>query len=190
MSLIKVIQDIAVKAVLANQPAEFCTGTVTQESPLEIMLSGETQLLLTEEFLVLTEPVVEKKITIDKHTHKIGSAVGTHTHLASGISSTLDGSPITPQNPPVATTVKIGPEQLPSNTDEPNEINADTEVVNTVINAVCTEHGADLPTDKNTDRIVVTINRKLEKGDKVLMLAVSSGQTYVILSRVFEHGGN
>jgi hypothetical protein len=44
-----------------------------------------------------------------------------------------------------------------------------------------------LPTDSNSDRIVITINRKLEKDDKVLMMRVSAGQKFIVLSRIFDH---
>ena len=56
----------------------------------------------------------------------------------------------------------------------------------TVLDAVCNEHGEELPKDADNERIVVTINRALKKGDRVIMLRVCSGQEYIILSRVFE----
>jgi hypothetical protein len=174
-NLLTTIQSIAVNAVKSTVPTEYCYGTVTNANPLSIRLN-ESTLEISGESIVLTEPVIEKKITIQKHTHQIGSGVGTHTHSISEL-------PVTP--PPPAPPTPIG--TVSGATLIPNEINASTTVVDTVLDAVCTEHGTDLPTDSNNDRIIVTTNRALEKDDKVLMLRVSGGQIFIVLSRLFEH---
>lgn len=174
-NLLTVIQEIAVKAVQSTVPVQYCFGTVTNESPLKIRINDGT-IEISGNSILLTEPVVEKKITIQKHTHKIGT-VGTHTH-------TITELPVTPP-PPAPPTPPIG--TVSGATLVPNEINAETTVIDTVLDAKCTEHGVDLPVDSNTERIVFTTNRKLEKGDKVLMMRVSSGQKFIVLSRIFEH---
>ena len=179
-NLLTTIQSIAVNAVKSTVPTEYCYGTVTNANPLSIRLN-ESTLEISGESIVLTEPVVEKKITIQKHTHMIGNAVGTHTHDIKGVIVTTPESP----PPPIPPLTPIGTAK--GNTLIPNEITANTEIVDTVLDVVCTEHGFDLPTDSNSERIVVTTNRALEKDDKVLMLRVSGGQIFIVLSRLFEH---
>lgn len=50
---------------------------------------------------------------------------------------------------------------------------------------ICYEHGKPLPVEDG----FIILNRKLEVGDKVLLLRIEHGQRFIILSRVFEHGG-
>lgn len=170
MSLIRVIQDIALNAVLAAKPAEFVTGTVTQINPLKVLLNGENGLEIGEDALVLTASVVQKTVTIQKHNHKIGSSLVNHNHAAT-----------------LSVTTTTGEGEATGVTNSSSGLNSQTTVETTVVDAVCTEHGDDLETDSDDERIVITINRALEKDDKVLMIAVDCGQTYVIISRVFEH---
>lgn len=47
---------------------------------------------------------------------------------------------------------------------------------------VCQEDGKPLPVEDG----YIILNRKLEVGDKVLMLRVQNGQKFIVLSRVFE----
>lgn len=47
---------------------------------------------------------------------------------------------------------------------------------------VCQEDGKSLPVEGG----YIILNRKLEVGDKVLMLRVQNGQKFIVLSRVFE----
>lgn len=51
-------------------------------------------------------------------------------------------------------------------------------------NIVCYEHGKALPVRDG----YIILNRGLAVGDRVLMLKVSSGQRYLVLSRIFEEG--
>ena len=153
-NLLKTIQKIAVQAVNATNPVTFYIGTVASEKPLSIRLHNTT-LEVGEDFLVMTDAVVEKKITIDQHDHAIGSALTNHTHVLSGSCSTpstdLGGAKVDP----------------------------------TTLSGSCTEHGDDLPVEQKDNKLVITYNRGLKKDDKVLMLKVSNGQQFVILSRVF-----
>lgn len=164
-NLLTVIQNIAVNAVQSTIPVQYCYGTVTNDNPLTIRLNDGT-IEITGESILLTEPVVEKKITIQKHTHEIGSALAGHAHM---FTYTDTGTPVT------------------SSTDPSTDISDKTTVVDTVIDGVCTEHGEDLPKDSNSERIIITTNRALEKDDKVLMMRVSAGQKFIVLSRIFEH---
>lgn len=164
-NLLTVIQNIAVNAVRATIPVQYCYGTITNDNPLSIRINDGT-IEITGESILLTEPVVEKKITIQKHTHKIGSTLAGHKHM---FTYTDTGTPVT------------------STTNPSTDINTDTTIIDTILDAVCTEHGVDLPTDSNSERIVITTNRALEKDDKVLMMRVSAGQKFIVLSRIFDH---
>jgi hypothetical protein len=45
-----------------------------------------------------------------------------------------------------------------------------------------------LPAEPDEDKIVVTINKALEVGEKVIMLKVCSGQEFIVLSRMYDLG--
>lgn len=161
-NLLKTIQKIAVQAVNATNPVTFYIGTVASEKPLSIRLHNTT-LEVGEDFLVMTDAVVEKKITIDQHDHAIGSSLTNHTHVLSGSCSTGPISGTATQSPDLGG-AKVDP---------------------TTLSGSCTEHGDDLPVEQKDNKLVITYNRGLKKDDKVLMLKVSNGQQFVILSRVF-----
>lgn len=174
-NLLTTIQAIAVNAVNSTKPMEFCFGTVTSADPLAIRLN-DTTLEIKGNSILLTEPVVEKKITIKKHTHAIGEKVANHTHIVAPDDLTVIAAPAptTPPGPSVSGTV---PKTI--------DFTKDTKIVDTVLDAICTEFGKNLPVDSNDNRIIFTLNRALEKDDKVIMLRVSSGQRFIVLSRIF-----
>lgn len=165
-NLLATIQSIAVNAVNSTNPITFTFGTVTSDSPLKIRIDQST-INLEGDSLILTANVVEKTVTIQKHTHGMDSQLMdiTAAVAATGgnVSFTVNGVPTS---------------SVTLNHKHTNET--------TVLDAVCTEHGEELPKDADNDRIVVTINRPLAKGDKVVMLRVSGGQRFIVLSRVFE----
>lgn len=161
-------------AVQSTNPMQYCYGTVTNADPLKIRLN-DTTLEITGNSILLTESVVEKKITIQKHTHKIGSVIANHTHIVSAPPFSVVGAV------PAGATAPTAAGTVPKT----NDFNQDTEIVTTVLEAVCTEFGKDLPVDRDDERIVITTNRALEKDDRVLMLRVSAGQRFIVLSRVF-----
>lgn len=162
-------------AVQSTNPMQYCYGTVTNADPLKIRLN-DTTLEITGNSILLTESVVEKKITIQKHTHKIGSTIANHTHIVSAPPLSVVGA--VPAAPPTAPTAA-------GTVPKTNDFNQNTEIVTTVLEAVCTEFGKNLPVDRDDERIVITTNRALEKDDRVLMLRVSAGQRFIVLSRVF-----
>ena len=174
-NLLTVIQQIAVNAVQSTNPMEYRIGTVTSADPLKIRLNDST-LEISGSSILLTEPVVEKKITIQKHTHKIGATIANHTHVVGTPPFTVTG-----------TSVSGGAVEGTATGTAPktNDFNEDTTIVDTVLEAKCTEFGVDLPIDSDSDKIVFTTNRALEKDDKVLMLKVSGGQQFIVLSRIF-----
>ena len=50
---------------------------------------------------------------------------------------------------------------------------------------MCWEHGKELPIEDG----FIILNRKLEVGDKVLLLRVEAGKRFIVLSRVFDIEG-
>lgn len=70
MTLAEQLYGMMQKSMDASLPADFCVGTVVSAEPLEISIST-MQAPLRRSVLVLTEPVVEKKIPILQHTHSI-----------------------------------------------------------------------------------------------------------------------
>ena len=174
-NLLTVIQQIAVNAVQSTNPMEYRIGTVTSADPLKIRLNDST-LEISGSSILLTEPVVEKKITIQKHTHEIGATIANHTHVVRTTPFTVTGTSVSG-----GAVEGTATGTAPKTTD----FTSKTEIVDKVLSAVCTEFGTDLPVDSNNDRIIITTNRALEKDDKVLMLKVSGGQQFIVLSRIF-----
>lgn len=167
------IQKIAQGVVESSAACDgqLFTGTVSSANPLKIKL-GEASgsIEIDGDDIILTQSVVSKKIYIKKHTHKIGSVIAGHTHP---FQYTDTGVPVQ------------------SVTNPSTDINQTTKVIDTVLDAWCTEYGHKLPVNPETynqdgEQIVITINRGLEKGDKVIMSRVSHGQQFVVLSRYFE----
>lgn len=202
-NLLTTIQAIAVNAVNSTKPMEFCFGTVTSADPLKIRLNDST-IEISGNSILLTEPVVEKKITIKKHNHTEGESLVDYT--ATGNS----GAPIL--FAPKGVEVYIPSGNQPPYTDDDEhkgqgnnpqwKINPaipdpttlplkHTHAINTsTLDAFVTEFGENLPVDPETytqsgDQVIITMNRALEKDDKVIMLRVSSGQRFIVLSRIF-----
>lgn len=171
--LLASLQAVMSKHYNGMNPAELRIGTVTAISPLKITLVNTTAPL-PEALFYLTESVIEKKITIEGHTHDRNDL--THTHDAIGLSHQhplATGSTGTALSGAYTTTQAL------------------TGIYTTLLereNIFCTEHGERLPieTDGNGNTVVI-LNRGLAVGDKVLMLRVMGGQQFIILSRVFEH---
>ena len=152
------IQRIAVNAVNATNPVTFYIGTVTSVSPLKVRIHNTT-LEVDQDCLLLSSSVVEKKITIKSHDHPIGSALANHIH----------------------------PDSAPA-----GQTSASTTLTGAKVDAItlegsCVEHGETLNVEQKDGNLVITYNRALKKDDKLLMMKVSNGQQFVILSRVFEH---
>ena len=159
MNLLEALQQVSAQQASASQPTDYCTGTVTGVNPLEITQDVH-QAPLRAEILILTECVVEKKIPILQHQHYISTLSHNHTTTDGTTSNSLTGRYISEQS-----LLSEG---------------ADTSVQAQDI--VCEEHGEKLPIENG----YIILNRKLEVGDKVLMLAVSHGQRFIVLSRIFE----
>ena len=143
----------------AGQPTDLRVGTVTSEEPLEITINPAMAPLRRRQ-LYLTEPVVEKKIPVLTHKHYISTLGHTHTAPGGATGSALTGS-------------YLGEDSLVS-----EGFNATLQDQN----IVCWENGKELPIEDG----FIILNRKLETGDKVLLLRVQGGQKFIVLSRIFE----
>ena len=167
-NLLTTIQGIAVRAVQATNPVTFTFGTVTSDDPLRVRIDNST-LELSGDSLILTANVIEKTVEIDKHTHQYDANTIAHTHAVS-VTGTVMTPPITVQSAGTAAkSADIG-----------------KETVDTVLAARCIEHGEKREGKADSSKIVITVTRKLKKGDKVIMLRVCSGQEWIIMSRVYE----
>ena len=145
----------------AGQPTDWKSGTVTSVDPLEVTIN--TQMApLRESVLILTESVVEKKIPVLEHRHHTNSLGHSHTAPEGQTSTDLTGS-----YPTLYSLYSQG-----AGGDQSQNI-------------VCYEHGKPLPVEDG----YIILNRKLEVGDKVILLRVQNGQKYIVLSRAFEFGG-
>lgn len=157
-TLYKMMQD----SMKAGQLTDFMSGTVTSENPLEITCDATMQVLKAS-VLILTEPVMEKKIPVLTHKHYISTLTHTHTCPTGATSPGLTGR-------------YLGEDSLVS---EGASATLQQEDI------VCYENGQPLPIEDG----YIILNRKLEQDDKVVMLRVNAGQRFIVLSRVFEQEG-
>lgn len=160
MNLNDVLRQMMAESISAAQPADLQIGTVTAAEPLEISIDMSMQVL-RRGVLYLTEAVVEKKIPVLSHSHYIPAGTLTHTHNGAV------GQDLTGQYQTDDSLLSEG---------------ADTALQGE--NIVCWENGKELPIEDG----YIILNRKLEVGDKVLLLRVQKGQKFIVLSRVFEEG--
>lgn len=158
MSLSQVLYQMMQDNQDAGHPTDLRVGTVTGIDPLEVTINSQSAPLKPP-VLILTEPVVEKKIPVLEHRHHINTLGHSHTCPDGGTSTDLTGS--------YPTLYSLYSEGAGGDQTQ---------------NVVCYEHGKPLPVEDG----YIILNRKLEVGDKVLLLRVENGQRYVILSRVFE----
>ena len=158
MSLSQALYQMMQDNQAAGHPTDLRVGTVTSESPLEITTNTQSAPLKGP-VLILTESVVEKKIPVLEHRHHINTLGHSHTCPDGGTSTDLTGS-----YPTLYSLRSQG---------------ADGDQTQ---NVVCYEHGKPLPVEDG----YIILNRKLEVGDKVIMLRVENGQRFIVLSRYFE----
>lgn len=159
--LYEIMQGISEQVIRASQPTDLTIGTVTAVDPLQIVTQTSMQNLQSS-VLYLTSAVVEKKIPILTHQHKITTLEHTHTAPEGNTGEALSDTYLTE------------PSLLPEGFD--------AEVQTQDI--VCWENGKALPVEDG----FIILNRKLEVGDMVLLLRVMKGQAFVVLSRVFQQG--
>lgn len=175
--LFQKIADGVVEASAACDGQLF-TGTVTSANPLKISLGEDSGgIELDGDDIILTQAVVSKKIYIEKHHHDEDTSLTDMTATVTsgaGAGGNVGFIPSgTPSDPPPTPGTTL-------------TLNHNHTIHDKVVNGWVTEYGNKLPVDKDDERIVITINRALEEGDKVIMTRVSHGQQFIVLSRYFE----
>lgn len=71
--LVELIKNIAVKAVEASRPADYCFGKVTSKSPLKILV--EQKITLDSAQLILTRNVTDFDTKIDGSESSVKNAL-------------------------------------------------------------------------------------------------------------------
>ena len=204
MNLAETVYLMAQKSMKAAQLTDLKVGTVTSVGPLEITVDPAMPPLPAG-VLLLTEPVIEKKIPILTHTHDVEGL--SHTHSVTGLSHlhntgglshshTVDGLSHTHALPEGSTGSALGG-SYPSDSQLTNTYPSDTQLTGSypttgalsdvestsALGAVASiENGVTLPVENG----YIILNRGLEAGDKVLLLRVQNGQKFIVLSRIFE----
>jgi hypothetical protein len=206
-NLLATIQSIAVNAVNSTNPISFVFGTVTSASPLKIRMDQST-INLEGDSLILTASVIEKKLVINKHSHTEDESLVDYTatgnmgapiiFVPSGMELYVVNLNFNPNEPRTDTDDAKGTGSNPKYIVNPAIPNPQVlplkhahAIHDTVVDAYVYEEGKDdddhkLLVEKDDERIVVTVNRALQKNDKVVMLRVCGGQRFIVLSRVFE----
>lgn len=156
MELSGTIQKIVKQYFDGRGMTDMVIGTVTKIDPaLEITLE-ETMIPLRGDMLVLTDAVIEKRLSINGHIHNINTLTHSHSYTDSDNGSTstkTTGDALTGSYVSLAS----------------------------MENIICYENNVALPVRENQ----VIINRGLIVGDKVIMLRVSDGGRFVVWSRVY-----
>ena len=204
MELRDVLYQMMQRNAAAMQPTDLCVGTVVSAAPLQVSLSAQTAPLEGEQ-LLLTEPVVEKKIPVLTHIHEMEGL--SHTHTLSGLGHSHDTTGFahshTTGGLSHAHTLSEGQtgealagsyssdEQLAGSFTSDQKLTGtytssgalgDVEMEGALSGVQCIEHGQPLPVEDG----YIILNRALETGDIVLLLRVEHGARYVILSRMFK----
>lgn len=205
-NLLATIQGIAVNAVKATNPMSYVIGTVTSVSPVKIRIDQST-IELEEDSLILTSAVIEKKLVINKHSHTDENTLVDYTATGNmgapiiftplGVEAFVPNPNFDPNSPRTDTDEAKGTGSNPKYILNPVVPNPTTlplqhahAINDTVISGYVYENGKDdddhkLPVESDSDKIVITVNRALQKNDKVVMLRVSAGQIFIVLSRLF-----
>ena len=193
------LQQIALNVVNTSAACDgqLFTGTVSNDNPLKIKLGEDSgSIELDGDDIILTQAVVTKKLYIKKHFHtEDKQLMDVQGQTASG---PVIFVPAGTEFPPVM----IDDPNYPPDSGHliPNPVYSEPSTltlrhqhaINTsTLDAWVTEYGHKLPVNpdeynQDGDQVVITINRGLEKGDKVIMTQCSHGQQFIVLSRYFE----
>ena len=93
MSLSQALYQMMQDNQAAGHPTDLRVGTVTKESPLEITINTQSAPLKGP-VLILTEPVVEKKIPVLEHLHSAPGGYTDNRLLESQIICQEHGKPL------------------------------------------------------------------------------------------------
>ena len=193
MTLAETVYLMVQKSMKASQLSDLRVGTVETVGPLSITIDPNMQPLQAG-VLLLTEPVIEKKIPILAHTHDVEGLEHTHSvtglshlHNTGGLSHshTVDGLSHTHTLTEGATGSALGgsypsDSQLTSSYPSDTQLTgsypttgalSDVESTSALGNVACIENGVTLPVENG----YIILNRALEVGDKVLLLRVQNG---------------
>lgn len=151
---------------------DLTVGTVTGTEPLKVKTREEMDEL-PEKVLWLTAAVIEKKIPVLEHMHTTKGF--RHGHGLPDLSHTHSGE----DGDTGAALERSMETETALNQDA---FDSDNRLLKREI--ICYEDGKPLPVEDG----YIILNRKLEEGDKVLLLRVCRGQQFIILSRIFERG--
>ena len=190
------IQTIAHGVIEASAACDgqLFTGTVTNANPLKITLGEDAGgIELDGDDIILTQAVVSKKLYIKKHTHdddeQLVDVQGTTS------AGPVIFAPVGELPSPTIPNPDPPPDEIPNPAFPTNPstltLHHKHGIMTSTLDAWVTEYGTKLPVDPSTynqdgEQTVITINRGLEKGDKVIMTRVSHGQQFIVLSRYFE----
>ena len=210
MNLHDVLSRIIQDTLAACQLTDLRVGEVTGVAPLQVTLDTQAQPLQAAQ-LLLTEPVIEKKIPVLLHAHQVeglahshtvsglGHAHSTgglgHTHTVSGLGHTHSIPGGEGQPPGVTGTALDGDcgtgdgltGSYPSDQQLAGSYPTSSALGGAASNGAlgdvaCLENGIPLPVEGG----YIILNRGLAVEDKVLLLRVERGQRFLILSRIFE----
>lgn len=154
--LLDEIQGIVQEVVNSSQPTGLQIGTVISVSPLRITV--QTGMApLEPSVLYLTSAVIERKIPLLNHRHKLPELA--HSH-GGEVGEDLTGEKYT----------------------EYALQSSGSSAAQQAQDIVARERGQLLPIENG----YIILNRALQVGDKVLLMRVEDGQKFIVLSRVFE----
>lgn len=172
MELSDVLRGMMEDSIRAYSTTDLAVGTVVSEKPLKVKVREDMDAL-PEETLWLTAAVIEKKIPVLEHLHTTNGF--RHGHTLPDLSHTHSGEE--------GDTGPALDESMETETAlNQDAFDSDNRLLKREI--ICYEDGKPLPVEDG----YIILNRKLEEGDKVLLLRVCRGQQFIILSRIFERG--
>ena len=154
--LLGVFQEISREVQKSSQPTGLQIGTVVSVSPLRITVRAN-MAPLESAVLYLTSAVIERKIPVLTHRHKLPDLE--HSH-GGEVGADLGGEKYTQYA--LQSEGSSGAQQ--------------------VQDVIAYERGQALPIENG----YIILNRALIVGDKVLLLRVEDGQKFIVLSRVFQ----
>lgn len=159
--LIDAIQAISDNVINNRGLTDLVIGTVTAIEPLKVKLDA-TMIDLEAAQLFATQMVTKKTITITGHTHDINVLGHAHSYIDS-----------------------VGENATPSTKTTETALDGTYTSIINYETMFCTDGPEVLPVEGN----VITINRGLVAGDKLLMLRVFNGNNFLIISRIYPAAG-
>lgn len=162
-NLVQVIKKIVTETVEASQPSCIVMGVVTSVSPLTVTV--EQRLTLTENFLILTNNVMDHEVDMDiSATTDVREVRAGHTHEFDVIETVTSES---------NETVAEGGQGIHVHDVNINYHNTTDEA------SMNADHDHNISGTKK-----ILLRYGLKQGENVLMVRVQGGQRYVIIDRL------